>query len=101
MITIKQLIITHFFVKNIAAMRFINDNQVIVGDCRHRIFRIVQEVLYHALNRCYLNTGLLINNPVFKLLDVINVIKGHEFFKFYLFEHILSLLSKRCSIYQE
>ena len=101
LITIKQLIVTHFFVENIAAMRFINDNQVIVGDCRHRIFRIVQEVLYHALNRCYLNTGLLINNPVFKLLDVINVIKGHEFFKFYLFEHILSLLSKRCSIYQE
>ena len=69
-------------------MRFINDDQVKVRHGGHSIFVIVQDPLYHALDRGDLDTGLAVYILIFQALDVINIIKGHQIFQLNFFEHV-------------
>ena len=101
LIAIKQLIFSHLFIQNVSAMCFIDNNQVVIRNCRHCIFCVVQNTLYHTLNSCNMYTGFFINFLIFKPLDIINLIKRHKVLKLNFFKYILSLFAERCSVNKE
>ena len=101
LVTVKQLVFTHLLIQNIASMRFIDNNQVIVGNRRHRLVSVVENTLYHALNGCHLNAGFFLDNLIFKFLDIVNIIKGHKVFQSDLLEYVLRLFTKRISVNKE
>ena len=101
LVTIKKLILAHLFVEDIAAVRLVDDDQVIVCDSGHGILIVIQDAFDHALDRGNLDAGLLVDALIVQLFDVVDIVQGQQFFQLDLFENVLSLLAQGVSVYQE
>ena len=82
-------------------MRLVNNDQIKVGNSGHGILIVVQNALYHALNRGNLNPGFTVNRLVLQPLDVVDFIQGHQILQPDLPKNVGCLLSQRGPVHQE
>ena len=93
LVPVKDFILANFFIQNIASVRFVNDDQIKVGDSGHGVLIIVQNSLHHTLNRGNLDAGFTVYLFLFQSLDIINIIQCHQFFQLNFSEYIARLFT--------
>ena len=101
LIPVQDLIVTHFLIKDIATVGFINDNKIVIRYCRHGLFIVIQDTLNHALDGCHLNTGFPINSLIIQPLNIVNIIQGHQVFQLHFFKDIRGLLTQGITVHKE
>ena len=102
LIAVQLLVVGHFPVKNIAPVRFIHDDQIIVGDRRHGLAAFtVQNAFDHALHSGDVDTGFLVDCFIRQPVDGVNLVQGMQFLKLDVLEYIQSLRAQGIAIHKE
>ena len=102
LVAVQLLVVGHFPVKNITPVRFIHDDQIIVGDRRHGLAAFtVQNAFDHALHSGDVDSGFLVDCFIRQPVDGVNVIQGMQFFQLHIFEYVQGLSAQGIAIHKE
>ncbi len=102
LVAIGQFIFTQFAIQCVAAMGFIHDDAIVLPNAGGWVFfRGVHDGTHQTLNRGNVDLGGGLNLNLIHLLEIVNLVKGFEFFKTRLFEVVAGLFTQGLTVNHE